>query len=174
MGRLLKESFDKVVDRASPILLDTVLGHYRERYKKVGMYEHRVYPGIQQMLSQLYEMRYRLFVATSKPEVFATQILHHFGLAGYFEKIYGAELDGTRSEKSDLIKYILETNSIKEPSLMVGDRKFDVIGALNNGIDALGVTYGYGSKEELTEAGAHHLCQSPDELYRWIAHEKKL
>src|SRR3989344_4547318 len=101
IGPPLKESFAKLVDRASPILLDTVLGHYRERYKKVGMYEHRVYPGIQQMLSQLYEMRYRLFVATSKPEVFATQILHHFGLAGYFEKIYGAELDGTRSEKSD-------------------------------------------------------------------------
>ena len=168
IGPPLKEAFAKLANSSSEALLNAALGYYRKRYTEMGMYEHLVYPGVEWMLSHLHQGGHRLFVATSKPEVFAVKILEYFGLAHYFEKIYGSELDGTRSDKSDLLKYILENSSIKGPSLMIGDRKFDVIAALQNNIDPLGVTYGYGSCEELTEAGAYHLCQSPNEIYHWI------
>ncbi len=168
IGPSLKESFKKLIPSPSEADVNTAVAYYRKRYKEKGMYEHFVYPGIDKLLSQLQKDGYRLFIATAKPEIFAVDILNHFHLDSYFEKIYGAQLDGTHSDKGKLLQYIAEKSSLKSPSLMIGDRRFDMQAALQNKIDPLGVTYGYGSPDELKQAGALHLCDSPTEIYSWI------
>src|SRR5215813_3517566 len=141
---------------------DRAVAFYRERFGDVGLFENSVYPDIAAVLAALGQSHPRIFVATSKPHVFAKRIVEHFGLAGHFEHVFGSELDGTRVQKADLLAYALEQTGI-DPSraLMIGDRSHDVLGAKANGMDAVGVTYGYGSREELIAAGAKHLCASP-------------
>jgi phosphoglycolate phosphatase len=143
-------------------LADRGVELYRERFGDVGLFENSVYPDIEHVLAALKQPRRRMFVATSKPHVFARKIIDHFGLAGHFERVFGSELDGTRVHKADLLAYALEQTGV-DPSraLMIGDRSHDVAGAKANGMDAVGVTYGYGSREELIAAGARHLCTSP-------------
>jgi phosphoglycolate phosphatase len=103
-----------------------------------------------------------MFVATSKPHVFAKRIIDHFGLNSYFEHVFGSELDGTHVHKNDLLAHALrQTGADPAQALMIGDRSHDVAGAKANGMDAIGVTYGYGSREELIGAGVRHLCASP-------------
>ena len=167
VGPPLRTVFAKLINNASESMLNTALMYYRERYSEIGIYEARLYTDIEWMLSNLRQQGFRLFVATSKPEVFAIKILKHLKVDQYFEKIYGSGLDGTHSDKTLLLNHILEPHS-KNTSVIVGDRKFDIIAALQNGIQPLGVTYGYGSREELEEAGAHDLCNSPNEVYHWI------
>ena len=139
---------------------------YRERFARTGMYENTVYPGMESMLEHLQAAGKKLLVATSKPEVFARQILEHFQLAGYFEFIGGATLDGARSRKEEVIRYVLETYGVRDltRAVMVGDRKYDIIGGQLLGIDTIGVSYGYGSPEELKEAGANKVVASVEEL----------
>ena len=127
--------------------------HYREYYREKGMLENRVYDGIPELLAHLRGAGKVLAVATSKPEVFARQILHHYGLDGNFQVIAGSELDGSRSKKHEVAAYAL-----------VGDRRHDVEGARQAGIDAVGVTFGYGSEEELLSAGAPAIAHSVAEL----------
>jgi phosphoglycolate phosphatase len=135
---------------------------YRERFGDVGLFENSVYPEIEGVLGKLSQAGFRMFVATSKPHVFARRIVDHFGLAQHFQHVFGSELDGTRVHKADLIAYALQqTGADPSHSLMIGDRSHDVLGAKANGIDAIGVTYGYGSREELIAAGARQLCVSP-------------
>jgi phosphoglycolate phosphatase len=114
------------------------------------------------VLAKLGQSGFRMYVATSKPRVFARRIIDHFALARYFQHVFGSELDGTRVHKADLIAYALEqTGADPSHSLMIGDRSHDVLGAKANGVDAIGVTYGYGNSEELIAAGARQLCVSP-------------
>jgi phosphoglycolate phosphatase len=141
---------------------DHAVALYRERFGDVGLFENSVYPEIAGVLAKLSQSGFRMFVATSKPHVFARRIIDHFGLNPHFEHVYGSELDGTRVHKGDLLAYALEQSGVDASrSLMIGDRSHDVLGAKANGIDAIGVTYGYGSREELIAAGARHLCASP-------------
>ncbi|WP_166304439.1 HAD family hydrolase [Bradyrhizobium sp. 2S1] len=143
-------------------LADRAVELYRERFGDVGLFENSVYPDIAEVLAELREWPGRMYVATSKPHVFATRIVAHFGLNGYFDHVFGSELDGTRVNKVDLLAYALEqTGADPEKAVMIGDRSHDVIGARRNGIRAVGVTYGYGTPEELLEAGASQLCASP-------------
>src|SRR5262249_25385000 len=108
------------------------------------------------------------FVATSKPHVYASRIIEHFKLGSYFEHVFGSELDGTRVDKTELLQYALRTAGVDPTTaMMVGDRSHDIVGARNNGLRALGVLYGYGNREELTQAGAHGLCAAPDEISPW-------
>jgi phosphoglycolate phosphatase len=124
-----------------------------------------VYPAIPQLLADLNAAGRRLFIATSKPTVYALPILKHFGLDGQFAAIYGSELDGRRADKRALLAHILEIERLQASEIvMVGDRKHDIIGARANGIRSIGVTYGYGSEAELKEAGADLLCASVDAL----------
>ena len=113
---------------------------------------------------------HRLFVATSKAHVFADRIIDHFGLREHFEGVFGAELDGTRADKSHLLEYALRTASV-DPSktLMIGDRSHDMIGASNNAIRGIGVLYGYGSRHELIEAGAFRVCATPKAILDCIS-----
>jgi len=159
IGPPLRTSFVRLVgDHAA----DRAVALYRERFSDIGLYENRVYDGIGEVLTTLGASGHRLFVATSKAHVFADRIIDHFGLRDYFERVFGAELDGTRVEKSDLLEYALKQASV-DPSktLMIGDRSHDMVGAVNNGMKGIGVLYGYGSRNELLEAGALHVCATP-------------
>lgn len=138
---------------------------YRERFGTIGLFENTLYPGIADTLTAVTTPGRRLFVATSKPHVFADRIIDHFGLRKHFTRVFGSELDGTRVDKSDLLRYALDEASVDPArAIMIGDRKHDIIGAANNGIAAIGVLYGYGGREELTSAGAKHLVASPAEI----------
>jgi len=134
---------------------DRAVAWYREYYSETGIFENIVYPGIAELLAELKKRGIRLFVATSKPTVFARRVTDHFSLTGYFEAIEGSALDGSLCDKSELIAHILSAHGLSpEKTLMVGDREHDIIGAKNNQLDSVGVGYGYGSAGELTRAGA--------------------
>ena len=149
---------------------DRALALYRERFADVGLYENGVYDGIGEVLTTLSQSGQRLFVATSKPHVFAERIIDHFGLRGHFERVFGSELDGTRVDKSLLLEYALKQASVNPAkTLMIGDRSHDMVGARNNGMKGIGVLYGYGSREELLGAGAHHVCATPGAILGCIA-----
>ena len=141
---------------------------YREYFSEKGLFENEVYEGIPEVLSQLKQAGKKLLVATSKPEEFTNRILEHFGLAEYFDFVAGATMDETRNEKADIIAYALEqiADADKSKIVMVGDRKFDILGARENGIDSIGVLYGYGLRTELEEAQATHIVEKPEELLR--------
>ena len=160
IGPPLRASFARLLGGEE--LADRGVEFYRERFGDVGLFENSVYPEIADVLAALRKTPRRIFVATSKPHVFAKRIVEHFGLDGYFEHVFGSELDGTRVHKDELLAYALEVAGVDPAqALMIGDRSHDVVGATKNGIDAIGVTYGYGSPTELLEAGASHLCASP-------------
>jgi phosphoglycolate phosphatase len=138
---------------------------YRERYGSEGYLENAVYPGIENALRALKTSGLALFVATSKPIAFAERILAHFELKGFFQGIYGSQFDGTHSNKTQLIAHILKRESlIAASTVMIGDRGHDVVGALANGVRPIGALWGYGSKEELSGAGARLLCEHPSQL----------
>ena len=124
-----------------------------------GMFENKLYEDIPALLAHLKQQGYILTIATSKPTVFAEQIVKHFQLESYFDLVVGSHLDGSRSDKSEIIKEVLQQfdSYPKERFIMVGDRKYDLIGARENQIDAIGVTYGFGSLEELKMKSLHIL-----------------
>ena len=128
------------------------VGFYRERFKVTGLYENRVFDGVFELLDTLAGQNRTLYIATSKPWVFAREIARHFDFARYFKVIYGSELDGTRTDKVDLIAHLLAEEELDPAqTLMIGDRKHDLIGGTRNGLDVAAVGYGFGSLEELTE-----------------------
>ncbi len=139
---------------------------YREYYTTKGMFENYVYDGIPECLERLKASGRLVLTATSKPEPYAAEIIRHFGIDGYFDFIAGASLDETRTGKDDVIRYALSSNGITDLSsvLMVGDRKYDVIGAKKIGVDSMGVLYGYGTKAELEEACPDYIASSPKEI----------
>ena len=141
---------------------------FRSRYLVVGKFENIPYPGIGELLETLKAQGHRLFVATSKPETTAVEILHKFELAQYFEVICGATLDGTRVHKADVIAYLLDKIGTPENILMVGDTEFDVIGAAAHGIATVGVSWGYGKVEAMEKAGAAAIVHTMEELLTFI------
>ena len=138
---------------------------YREYFVPHGMFENKVYAGIPECLAALTASGKRLIVATSKPEKFAIQILEHFGLLPYFDRVYGATMDLSRSKKGDIIAYALSEEKISpDKALMIGDRHHDIDGAHENGLAAVGVLYGYGDREEHEAAGAEFIVATVGEL----------
>lgn len=151
--------------------IDLAITAYRERFTTVGMFENSVYPFVPRALDQLISRGARLFVATSKPRVFAERILEHFGLAARFNAIYGSELDGSRTDKGELIAHAVSRSGLlASNTIMVGDRRHDIHGALRNEVFPIGVLWGYGSREELTAAGAKALLTQPSELAQVLDH----
>lgn len=143
---------------------------YRKRYSEIGWKENRVYDGVKEMLARLKENGLRIFMATSKPEIYAVRIADYFDLTRYFEFIGGATTDGTRNDKSDVIKYVLDRfgTDRAEDALMIGDRWHDVEGAAAFGIKTLGVAYGFGSREELLSAGAVYVAKTPSDVADYV------
>ena len=133
---------------------------YRARYTTVGMYENRVYPGVRTMLVTLWKAGFRLGVVTGKPAYPTGKILEHFGLDRYLSKVVCAS--DARAEKEHLIRDALPENFGE--AWMVGDRCFDMEGGVKAGVHTLGVTYGYGSEQELLETGAERIARTPAEI----------
>ena len=149
---------------------DEAVVKYRERFVPTGMYENEVYEGMETALQSLKEAGKRLIVATSKPEHMAKKILAHFKLDGYFDDICGSCDDSNRNEKDEVIRYALEKHGIVDfdDVLMVGDRKFDVIGAAKCGLKCMGVLYGFGDRDELEQAGAAYIAETVEDMARII------
>lgn len=154
IGPPLKASLAKILNvDANDVLADQALLGYRERFAVTGLFENHVFEDVAETLAALKNKGYCLFLATAKPEVYARQILDHFDLLKYFEYPYGSELNGDRTNKGDLIAYILEKEQLHpDECLMIGDREHDIFGARHNGIETIAVEYGYGSKQELDQA----------------------
>jgi phosphoglycolate phosphatase len=145
--------------------VEAAVGFYRERFATVGLFENQVYDGIPLCLEQLRGRVKTIHLATSKPRIYAEQIIQHFGLERFFDVIYGSELDGRLDDKTELINHILKREKLDAANtVMIGDRSFDVVGARNNNVRAIGVLWGYGSEAELDLAGAHQICNHPAEL----------
>lgn len=165
IGPPLKESFAVLLHTADRKQINAAVELYRQRFSSKGMLENTVYPGIHSALTTLRGRGALLFVTTSKPRVFAERIVEHFGLKEYFCAVYGSELDGTRSDKGDLIAHVLQAESLSPHStVMVGDRAHDILGAKAHGVFPIGVLWGYGSSDELIAAGATTLCAKPETL----------
>ncbi|MBR4434491.1 MAG: HAD hydrolase-like protein [Clostridia bacterium] len=149
----------------------TALRLYRERFAAGGLYENKMYPGIDEVLKSIKAGGGRVILATSKPEEFAAPILEHFGLLKYFDFVAGNTLDEARPEKIQVLRHILENypDISTDNAVMVGDRSYDALAAKQIGIQTIGVLYGYGSKRELTEAGADMLAKSVKELGAMLA-----
>ena len=141
---------------------------FRSRYSTIGKFENFPYPGIREVLETLKAQGHRLFIATSKPEQMAVEIVEKFDLAQYFEKVCGATFDGTRSHKADVIAYLLEQVGDTGKTIMVGDTEFDVIGAAAHGIPTVGVSWGYGEVADMEKAGAIAIANTMDELVAFL------
>ena len=143
---------------------DEAIRVYRSRYVPIGAYENTPYPGIRELLEELKAKGHTLYVATSKPEEMSVKILEHFDLAKYFDRICGASLDTSRSSKEDVIAYLLSLSGRAESIVMVGDTKFDILGAKAHGIPAIGVSWGYGKVEDMENAGTKAIAHTMSEL----------
>lgn len=165
IGPPIQQNFATLLATDDPVLIDQGIVAYREYFAEKGLLENELYPGIPETLSTLNQLGLRCYVATSKPTVYARQIVEHFGLSDYFVQVYGSELTGKNGKKGDLICHLLaEEGLLPEQTVMIGDRKFDMLGARENNVLAIGVLYGYGSRAELEESGADFLVQTPLEI----------
>lgn len=169
IGPPLAESFSRYYGFSESDAVRAVEA-YREYFRARGIYENKLYPDTEKMLRALKEAGKKLVLATSKPEVFAKEILRYFSIDGYFDHVAGATLDGNISEKADVIAYALELSSTDDlnGTIMIGDRKHDILGANVNGVDSIGVLYGYGSRDELEAAGASYIASSIDDILKII------
>lgn len=162
VGPPLHETFIKFgvpADKA-----DEAVAVYRSRYVPIGMFENTPYPGIRELLDALKKQGHKLYVATSKPEWMAQEILKKFQLDSYFDLICGATMDTSRTEKSQVIAYLLEQTGDVSHAIMVGDTKYDVIGASAHSIPTIGVSWGYGTVEDMQSAGAAAIAYTTQEL----------
>ncbi|MBU7586304.1 MAG: HAD family hydrolase [Nostoc sp. TH1S01] len=165
IGPPIKESFSQLLKTSDDTILGQAISLYRSRFSTIGLFENSLYPQIRETLKAIRFAGYKTFVATSKPDIYATRIIEYFGLSPLFDGIYGSQLDGKLSVKADLIHYILVTeNLLPATTIMVGDRKHDMIGAKHHHITTIGVTYGYGTEQELKTHGADFIAHSPDEI----------
>jgi phosphoglycolate phosphatase len=168
IGPPLTETFGELLPDPTEKDIDQAIFLYRERFADVGIFENSVYPGIQKALEKFSQMGVSLYLATSKPHIFARRILEHFDLAHLFKAVYGSEFDGTRQDKTELIGHLLETQKLfRQHTTMIGDRSHDITGGKANGLQTVGVLWGYGNQEELIKAGADLIIEEPDDL-NWL------
>ena len=165
IGPPLRQTFARLLATDDAERVERALALYRERYSVEGWRENHVYAGIDATLAALADRGHRMILCTSKPKVYAARIVAHFGLAGYLEAVYGAELGGRMDDKADLMAELLAREQLAAPQcVMIGDRAQDIIAANANGVRPLGVLWGYGSREELLGAGARDVLNAPPEL----------
>ena len=169
IGPPLSASFKKYYGFSEEDALKCV-EYYREYFRDRGIFENKVYEGIPELLQKLRLDGKILILATSKPEVFAKQILDHFDLTKYFDVVAGASMDESRNKKADVIRYALDKAKITDLSrvLMIGDRDQDVIGARINYLDSLGVLYGYGDRAEHMGAGATYIAENVEDILNYV------
>ncbi|HTB77123.1 MAG TPA: HAD hydrolase-like protein [Polyangiaceae bacterium] len=165
IGPPTQDAFARLLGTTDRASIDRAVQAYRDRFASVGMFENSVYPGVLDGLGALRARDFDMWVVTSKPQVYAQTIVEHFGLRGFFREVYGPELSGERSDKGELIAYILGVERLRTADTwMIGDRMHDIVGAKKNGLRAAGVLWGYGSREELRDAGADVLYEAMPDL----------
>lgn len=149
----------------SPEQARQAVERYREYFSRQGIFENELYPGIKELLEDLKRHGVRILLASSKPELYARKILEHFQLLPFFDFVAAATMDDTRSKKTDVVRYALESCGISpDRAVMIGDRHHDIEGAKDNTLESIGVLWGYGSREELSAAGATLLAESVPQL----------
>ena len=169
IGPPLRGTFAFLLETQDPLAIERAMSLYRERFSAIGLFENEVYADVPDILARLQSMRYALYIATAKPGIYAEKILEHFSLARYFTAIYGSELDGRYDDKAELIAHILRQERLApDTTVMVGDRSHDIVAARQNGLRSIGVTYGYGTYEELVEAGADRICRTPADILAYF------
>jgi phosphoglycolate phosphatase len=170
IGPPMPKSFAILLETTDAALVARAMALYRERFGTVGLFENALYPGIPEAVAAVRAAGFATYVMTSKPHVYATQIVAHFRIDHLFDHVYGSELDGTRVEKADLIAYALAEEQL-DPArvVMIGDREHDAIGARRCGVRVVGVTYGYGSESELRAHGAERIAHAPDAIPPLVA-----
>lgn len=165
IGPPLWTTFAELLETEDRSVQDQAVAHYRERFGDVGLFENEPYAGIDEALSRLRAAGRRLFVVTSKPTVYAARIVERFGLDAHFENVYGSELSGVNTDKRDLVAHVLAREELSASrTCMIGDRGHDVRGGRVNGTRTMGVLWGFGSEQELRDAGADALAASLDGL----------
>lgn len=165
IGPPLQVTFPQLLASDDPALAAQALQHYRTRYADLGKFENDLIPGIPEAVAKLHAQGARLFVATSKLEVYSIDIVAHFDLSRYFGAVYGSQLDGSRADKGELIRHIVETEKLDPArTIMIGDRLHDIHGAAKNDIRTIGVLWGFGDRAELEQAGAAAIAETPDQL----------
>ena len=169
IGPPLLTSFSNLLDTTDEAILSRAVGYYRERFSDIGMFENKLYPDVVSSLDTLNANMFSLFLATSKPHVFAKQILAHFNLTPSFVQAYGSELDGRWSEKGELIEHIIEQEGLDPlTTMMVGDRIHDIDGGKQNNTVTAAVSYGYGTPEEITAAEPDYVFDSLPDLTQTV------
>jgi phosphoglycolate phosphatase len=170
IGPPLPGSFARLLETDDEATLARALALYRERFGTAGLFENALYAGIPDAVRAVRAAGFSTYVATSKPHVYATRIVEHFGLAPLFDRVYGSEMDLTPVEKADLIAYALEQEKL-DPArvVMIGDRQHDMIGAKHCGVHGIGVAWGYGSEEELRAHGASLIAATPADIPALVA-----
>ena len=165
IGPPLRQSFSIILNTTDDDILDDALRLYRKRFGEHGLFENKVYAGVREALEGVTRMDVECFVVTSKPTVYAKRIIEHFELRRYFRSVYGSHLDGRLTGKTELIAHILSQEDLEpQRCLMVGDRSHDVDGARANGVRVIGVTWGYGGRQELHDARPTAVCETPARL----------
>ena len=165
IGPPLRASLARLIGTESADAVERTLAFYRERFADVGLFENAVYDGVAETLAALSGSGATLFVATSKPRVYAERIIRHFALDAHFVAVHGCELDGTREDKRELLAHLLPHHGLDaRRATMIGDRGADMVAARHHGLRAVGALWGYGSRDELEAAGAHACCGGPREL----------
>jgi phosphoglycolate phosphatase len=161
IGPPLWDTFPELVGKE---LTRKAVDLYRERFVETGWKENVPYEGIHDALETIASAGHLLFVATAKPHMHAARIIEHFGMGDFFDNVYGSELDGTRATKTELLQFAIARNPGDTNRVMVGDRKHDLLGGIANNMRPIGVAWGYGSIEELRDAGAACIAREPAEL----------
>lgn len=169
VGPPLKSSFAALLNTRDEATLDRALVHYRKRFSEKGLFENILYPGVVSSLGNLQREGFKLFLATSKPRVYAKQILDYFNLTPFFHTVYGSELDGRLSDKSVLIAHVINQEGLEAmATLMVGDRVYDIEGGKENRVMTAAVTCGYGTQDEITAAKPNVVFNTIAELSQTI------
>lgn len=167
IGPSLRWTFPRLLGSDDGDLAEQAVTYFRERYGTVGLFENEPYPGIAELLSSLQGHGCRMYVVTSKPTIYARRIIGHFGLDRYFLDVFGPELDGRFDDKCELVEHVLRQCALDPgATVMIGDRARDIESGKANGTRTIGVTYGFGSEEELAAAGPDLICEGPAEIYQ--------
>ena len=165
IGPVITDVIGEVLAPYGDTRVDQAVAAYRRHYGASGIYDVKLYDGIEALLASLDAAGSAMYLATSKRTTFAVPILEHLGLTHYFTGVYGSEPDGFRDHKPELIAHIMRRHHLQaEETVMVGDRRYDIAGAHAHGLRAIGVVWGYGSRAEFDQAGADLVIETPAEL----------
>jgi phosphoglycolate phosphatase len=168
IGFGMRESLAGLEGLEDPARLEAALDFYWERYREDGVFEHELYPGVLHLLHRLKRQGHRIYVVSAKPGLFARRIAYQFDLNLIFDDIFGSSLKGRWQPKSEVLAGLLKRGTIQPGGVFVGDRGVDMAAACDHGLEAIGVGWGYGSREELTAAGARHIFATVSDLDAWL------